>query len=357
MQKLPFTIIGLAAAMFISAQTIFPGLTGEELADSLRANFRPQQVLTYGEARDTLWRNIDSEGNTLVGVYSGFSVELDPSLDPTQDAFAKGINAEHTYPRAFGADFGNPEADMHNLFPTRVQVNSDRGNLPFGDINDNQTDDWYFLDQEQSNPPANNRDLYSERLQNSRFEPREEHKGNVARAMFYFYTIYRPEADAVLPSWIDQQLDDLCQWHLDDPVDIRELNRSSAIAFYQDGKENPFVVDCSLARRAYCPNLPQQQCLSSTEDVNLPAEVLIQVIGSNRHANEKILSIEILKPLRLEVDWYDALGRMLSTQQLGYLSEGLLQLKYNERMASGPLVARLRMWHDGRWVMKSTVVR
>lgn len=341
----------------LPGQIIFPNLTGDELANALRADFRPNTVLSYGEARDTLWRNIDSRGDSLFCVYSGFGVELDPNLDPTQDAFAKGINAEHTYPRAFGANFGNPEADMHHLFPTREQVNTDRGNLPFGNINDNQTDDWYYLDQEQSTPPANNRDLYSERLQAMRFEPREDHKGNVARAMFYFHTIYRPEADAVDDDWILPQLNILYQWHLQDPVDQRELDRSAAIAFYQDGKENPYVLDSSLVRRAYCQDLPGQSCLTNTEEVVDPAEVLIKIIGSRWEESGKTLSVEILQALNLEVDWYDTLGRLMGTQRIGLLPAGVIDLSYDQNQSKAALIAHLRMQVDGRWLVKSVVVR
>lgn len=45
---------------------------------------------------------------------------------------------------------------------------------------------------------------------------------------------------------------DLCDWHLKDPVDSLEWARTFQIAQFQDKKPNPFVLDCSLARRTYC---------------------------------------------------------------------------------------------------------
>ncbi|MEL6393941.1 MAG: endonuclease [Bacteroidota bacterium] len=356
MRRLLLTTIGLLMQLVAMGQIIFPDLSGEELAEALRDNFRPETVMTYGESRDTLWRNIDSQGDSLFCVYTGFGVELDPALDPTQDAFGKGINAEHTYPRAFGADFGNPLADMHNLFPTRVQVNSDRGNLPFGNINDNQTDDWYFMDQEQSSPPLSNRNLYSERLQAMRFEPREDHKGNVARAMFYFYTIYRPEADAADDDWIVPQLNSLCNWHLEDPVDQRELDRSTAIAFYQDGKENPFVLDCSLVRRAYCPDLPEQQCLTSTNEAAQVAESHLQIIGSYGLGQNRRLTIEILQNLYLEVDWYDTLGRKLASSDFGLVESGQFDVVPQIQLLSGPVIAQLKTRANQGWSIKTVVI-
>jgi hypothetical protein len=41
--------------------------------------------------------------------------------------------------------------------------------------------------------PTSNIDEYSEDT-NSQFEPREDHKGNLARAAFYFYTMHANES-------------------------------------------------------------------------------------------------------------------------------------------------------------------
>ena len=63
-----------------------------------------------------------------------------------------------------------------------------RADFPFAEIPDNETDTWYYLTLTLNTIPSSNIDLYSER-RNGFFEPREDHKGNVARAMFYFYTM------------------------------------------------------------------------------------------------------------------------------------------------------------------------
>ena len=51
-----------------------------------------------------------------------------------------------------------------------------------------------WQDYQQNNPPSQNRDKYSESA-SSVFEPREEVKGDIARAIFYFYTMYSIVAD------------------------------------------------------------------------------------------------------------------------------------------------------------------
>ena len=86
---------------------------------------------------------------------------------------------------------------MHNLFPSRVKTNNDRGNRPFGESPDASTTRWYLLNTELTNVPSSMIDKYSELGSAGQFEPREEVKGDIARAMMYTYTIYR---DLVVPA-------------------------------------------------------------------------------------------------------------------------------------------------------------
>lgn len=220
----------------------------------------------------------DSQEEEVRCVYTDYRKPLSPtSDDPNQEVFdegrATGLNVEHIYPRNRGARIGNAEADMHHLAPSKVNVNSDRGNVPFGEIEDNATDRWYWQERERTSIPTSDIDQYSEWI-NTRFEPREDFKGNVARAMMYFYTMYRSEADDTDPDFFSGQVETLCQWHYADPVDSLEWHRTWRIAAYQEDKPNPFVLDCSVAARTYCPEVDhictQIVDVQSTEDVAPP---------------------------------------------------------------------------------------
>ena len=194
----------LLALLFVAVPAraqIFPGLTGEALRDALAATYAPVTVLSEAESKDTLYAVIDRATiggqDGTVGLYTGLFVpfDCDPSCDPSQDVFnaESGLNQEHVWPRSLGAGSGNAETDLHHLFPTRVAVNSARASLPYGESPDDETTAWYVLDQTQSTPPPEaERDAWSEPLPNVRFEPREKRKGDVARALFYFYTMYGP---------------------------------------------------------------------------------------------------------------------------------------------------------------------
>ncbi|MGF1514816.1 MAG: endonuclease [Elainellaceae cyanobacterium] len=220
---------------------------GESLLDELASLFTPKKTLGYARARDLMYGSIDNDDGVLRGAYTGYEIRVNPrSVKPRSEAFDKGINAEHVWPQSRGAQ-GPAKSDIHNLFPTRVNVNSIRGNNPFADIPDPSTSRWFRDDDQLRRIPSEAIDEYSE-FRTGVFEPREEVKGNVARAMFYFFTVYESQADE---RFFKRQQSTLCEWDKLDPPDATEVARSHAVAQAQ-GNENPFVVDTTLAERTYC---------------------------------------------------------------------------------------------------------
>ncbi|MFT7120648.1 MAG: hypothetical protein ACJAZ9_000823 [Neolewinella sp.] len=255
----------------LQAQThtpVFQELSGEGLLEQVVANYKTTTVLDYGPARDLLYGTIDMRNDSVAGIYTGHKLYLPPGVDPSthlyMDGDSDGINAEHTYPRSKGAREGNGFSDMHHLFPARTAVNASRSNFPFAEINDNQTTSWFYLDQIQENTPTANIDLYSER-RNGAFEPRESKKGDIARAIIYFYTMYQEEALAADPDFFEAQRETLCRWHRQDPVDVTEWERTFAIAEYQDDFPNPFILDSTLVDRAYCEGVTAASDQSDAE--------------------------------------------------------------------------------------------
>ena len=226
--------------------TLFPDESGATLRASIRAEFTPDQTLGYDVARDTLYLRIDRDPDGMIrGVYTGFAVELPDGVDPSAYLAANGINAEHTWPQSMGADDEPGRSDMHNLFPSKDNVNSARSNKPYADIPDDQTEIWYRLDESQTTIPTASIDLYSESAAGY-FEPRELHKGNAARAGLYFFTIYEAVSNS---SFLLEQRDTFIDWNALDAVDGAEVGRSGQIAERQ-GNVNPFLIDPTLAARA-----------------------------------------------------------------------------------------------------------
>ena len=313
-------LILLGCTTLLSSQefeTLFPDLTGQDLMEAVQNNYTTDSVMSYGMARDTLFANIFSKNDSLECVYSGWKRYLDPDLDPTQAVFTNNgdnedINTEHSYPRSMGAIEGTPaHSDMHHLFPTRATVNSARGNEIFMDVPDNETQSWFFSNQTLSSPPTNNRDAWAEDV-NGGFEPREEFKGDVARAIFYFYTIYQEQALNASSEFFELQRETLCHWTSNDPAEQDELIKTYQIAKYQGDIPNPFVVDCSLAERIYCQDVNNQVCITSTDDL---ADNISEWHLSPNPSNSNALIIES-EGLWTHATLFDPLGNIVTSLPL-----------------------------------------
>lgn len=245
-------------------------ITYADIINCLQLNYTPNQTLGYSSARDVLYSTIDINSATqeLNCVYTDYAIVMDYSTDPDPSihAFNLGINAEHVFPQSMGAGDEPARSDMYNIFPSRVDVNSSRSNCPYGEIVDTDTEVWYYLNQQMASIPASNIDLYTEKDNNALYpllsagqqcalEPREEKKGDLARAIFYFYTIYNSTnvngyVSYANDAFFNAMKTTLLQWHDDDPVDAVESARNNAIKSHQ-GNDNPFVIDSALAQRLF----------------------------------------------------------------------------------------------------------
>lgn len=144
------------------------------------------------------------------------------------------INVEHTWPQSkFTRRFPDDvqKSDLHHLFPTDSQLNAIRGNHPFGEV----TKDLMDLKCPES------RFGIGTSGSDEVFEPPQNHRGNVARALFYFSLRYDLPIDP-------QQEQVLRKWNQEDPVDEDEMKRNIEIYKVQ-GNRNPFVDFPELADR------------------------------------------------------------------------------------------------------------
>ncbi len=145
------------------------------------------------------------------------------------------VNIEHTWPQSrFNGRFSKEEqkSDLHHLYPTDSQMNSVRGNFEFGEVAKDSKNlkcptvriGQPAADHNQAGPV---------------FEPPEDHKGRVARALFYFSVKYD------LPISRGEEMT-LRAWHQTHPVDEFEKERNRKV-FEIQGSRNPFVDYPELA--------------------------------------------------------------------------------------------------------------
>lgn len=171
---------------------------------------------SYSLARIDLFTFVDVDQGEATCVYTGVSVPV-PSGPPDPTV----MNVEHTWPRSQGASAPPAECDLHHLFPTDAGANGERASLPFGVVS---SVDW------QQGGSKRGDDASGAQV----FEPRADHKGNVARAMLYMSIRHGFAMSA-------SQLSQFKAWHAADPVDQDELRRSLMIGEVQ-GAANPLVV-------------------------------------------------------------------------------------------------------------------
>lgn len=257
MRKIYFLLVACMATWNSYAQTssIAPGLNDSLLIVNLRSNYYPTNPRGYDIARNYMYSSIDVDAtDSLTCVYSGLRAKADGTRTPSNGSLS--FNTEHSWPQSFYDEEEPMRGDIHHLYPVWSSPNSSRGNHPFAEIDDNLTTSWWFWENggSVSSIPSTKIDEYSEYYNNS-FEPREDHKGNVARAMFYFWTLYQTNNDIITDTqdntaFFEGMKSTLYAWHKKDPVDAAEVARSLAVEAVQ-GNRNPFVHDTTLVRRAY----------------------------------------------------------------------------------------------------------
>lgn len=183
---------------------------------------------------DVFWRQLYPKGGTTLYCGEAF----------TPSDRGREINIEHVFPMSWvtwtlkcgdreacrenSALFNKIEADLHNLFPARKDINKIRRSRPFGLI------------------PGERRDFaacdFEVDAKSNRVEPRDAVRGDIARAMFYMAEKYDLEIRS-------KQYRVLKQWDREDPVSEEEKQRNTLIAHLQ-GKPNPYIVESSGGGKA-----------------------------------------------------------------------------------------------------------
>lgn len=184
----------------------------------------------YDRARKIMFGELDTlrdgQGTYVLDVYCGKKFYF-KSIDEVPNMHAQ-VNIEHTWPQSkFNGNFAKDmqKSDMHHLFLSDSKANSVRGNSPFGLVGeiDNRMG-GEGCGKSKMGFMIDGREVYT---------PPAPHRGNVARALFYFSMHYNLGIDQT-------QERILREWHKNDPVDAAEIKRHEGIARYQKIR-NPFV--------------------------------------------------------------------------------------------------------------------
>ena len=145
-------------------------------------------------------------------------------------------NREHSWPSSWSNEDSQLRSDLFHVYPTDGYVNCRRDNLPYGVVDD--------VDWESLNGSRKGR-CEHEGHQIDVFEPIDAYKGDLARTYFYVSVAYTGSGwssnEMVQGSRIGAEAEAMLrQWHADDPVSDKEIERNDAV-FDLQGNRSPFV--------------------------------------------------------------------------------------------------------------------
>jgi len=216
---------------------------------------------THSDVMTASGNQYENDG-TVLDMYSENPTGVDPynfthnvNNGGNQSAEGDCYNREHLVPQStFNSQFPM-QSDIHHVIPTDCRVNNFRSNLPFGEV---ATANFTSLNGSQRGSSA------IVGYSGTMFEPIDEFKGDIARALLYFATRYEDNlsgytsfdmfdgsTNQAFPNWAVIMLLD---WHNNvDPVD--------------QGNANPFVDHPEYANLIWNPT-------NDTEDPTAPTNLM-----------------------------------------------------------------------------------
>ena len=225
------------------------------LKSTLGQIIRPHTAIPYGSGADKTWgvfyySDQDEEGYCM-------DMYCDKWKKFTSvGAVVSGCNIEHSFAKSWwGGSKNDAYKDCYHLNPSNTTANSSRSNYPLGV----PTKD--LKDQSVTGSLKVGRATY-EGETFWVFEPKDEYKGDFARAYFYMATCYGDELTWRLDNkdvgskyamrndsyleFRDWEIEVLITWHRQDPVSEKETKRMDAVSDFQHNR-NPFIDHPDLA--------------------------------------------------------------------------------------------------------------
>lgn len=267
-------LLVLAVSMYTSFGQIPAGyyngtenLSGTDLRQALHNIIDNHTSVSY----TSLWthyQSTDKKSNNYVwDMYSdvpggtpayNFSFGSDQCGNYSQEGDC--YNREHSWPQSWFNSGSPMKTDMFHVVPSDGYTNGQRGSYPYGEVS---SATWTS-----TNGSKKGSCVYPG-YSGTVFEPIDEYKGDFARGFFYMSTRYYTEDG----SWQTNSMVDgadilpwaqnlLMEWHIDDPVSTKEINRNNGIYAIQNNR-NPYIDHPEFAVEIFGSNYPIATITSS----------------------------------------------------------------------------------------------
>ncbi|MBZ0269074.1 endonuclease [bacterium] len=315
------------------------GLDGTSLRAALHAIIDAHTVVSYADTWLAFYTTDDRPDGFVWDTYSDVPGGTPPYLytfgtdqGGVGGVEGTGYNREHSWPQSWFNGLSPMDSDLFQLYPTDNWVNNQRGSFPYGEVD---SPAWTSLNGCRLGPcsyPGYNGTV---------FEPIDEYKGDFARTYFYMTTRYYTE-DA---SWSSSDMTDhadllpwavnlLLDWHAQDPVSQKEVDRNGAIYALQ-GNRNPFIDRPEFAEAM----LSDAVAVFPDGAAGDVARVRLEQNAPNPFAVRTLIAFSLPAPASARVSVYDVTGRLVTRLLDGPAGPGRTEVRWTGVDAAGAPVA------------------
>ena len=243
------------------------------------------ETMLYYEDNTTISKQITTDINSFSGVVGATSIDWANKTCPKATGGIYGnnkvqVDKEHVWVKSHGfSPSGDPAkgagTDLHHLIAADHNTNNVHNDKYYGvvaDKNASTTSEVYCLYADGTYDRSGWTGLTDEGEEC--FEPTDQYKGNIARALFYMATRYSKELspnsesepyltitrgnagsdDNTSFKGVFHNLEDFLVWNELDPVDEYEIHRNNLIFKNVQDNRNPFIDHPEWVRRVFDEN-------------------------------------------------------------------------------------------------------
>ena len=231
------------------------GLNQGALLQALEDIVGSHTALSYGTLWNLYYESDVRDDGTIWDMYA--TTRFKPGVDQCGNASAIGdcYNREHSMPKSWFNDQAPMITDAFHIYPTDGKVNGQRSNYPFGECANGS----YVASSGSIKPLGRLGRSTFPGYDGTVFEPDDEYKGDFARTYFYMAAAYNSRisswqyegaraqlAGNSYPCFSSWSVEMFMQWHREDPVSEKEINRNEVVYEWQHNR-NPFIDHPELA--------------------------------------------------------------------------------------------------------------
>ena len=223
----------------------YDGVNGKKGADNILKALNDiisgHTVINY-DGLEPYYEHTDFYADTLWDMYSTCRFTMDDA-NKAQKAVCDGWNKEHVVCQSWLGS-GPMVSDLFNVYPTDARINNLRSNYPYGVVS---SFSGFSKDPEKHGLGKLGSSVAGI---GTVYEPDSRYKGDFARTFFYMVARYRSNTlnsgngsqmfSSSPTNLTSYALNFLLEWHRNDPVSEKEIDRNQAVYGFQKNR-NPFI--------------------------------------------------------------------------------------------------------------------